>query len=70
MLSSAMVTIGRNIEANLPSTMKYALVIVFEEDPPHLIYSGELRTKGAAQALREVADRIDPIVQPPVKKVK
>lgn len=67
MLSSAMVTIGRNIEANLPSTMKYGLVVIFEEDPPHLIYSGQLRTKQVAQAFREVAERIDP---PPVKKVK
>lgn len=67
MLSSAMVSIGRNIEALLPSTMKYAMVTIFENDDPHLIYSGELRSQQVAKALRAVADRLDP---PPVRKVK
>jgi galactose-1-phosphate uridylyltransferase len=64
MLSSALVAIGRNIEALLPTTMKYALVITFTDDPPHVIYSGELTSKAMAHALRAAADKVDPVVVP------
>jgi hypothetical protein len=44
--------------------MKYALIITHEEDQPTLIYSGELKIKQLAQALRAVVDRLDPVVIP------
>jgi phage gp29-like protein len=60
MLSSALVSIGRNIEALIPSTMKYALAIAINDDEPQLIYSGEMTSYAVAKVLRTIADRIDP----------
>jgi hypothetical protein len=61
MLDSAVVVITRNIEAVLPSTMNYALVIIFADDDPMLVHSGNINTAMVVNELRAAAD----IARPP-----
>ena len=72
MLNSAIQVITRNLEAVLPTTMKYALVVIFEEDDPRTWWSNGITTSEVAYELRLAADISCPTVvkEPPVKGKK
>jgi galactose-1-phosphate uridylyltransferase len=70
MLASALGVITRNIDSVLPTTMRYVLLITFEDDEPLVVHSGTMNKALVVEELLTAVDRIDRIDAPTRKKEK
>jgi galactose-1-phosphate uridylyltransferase len=59
MLASALGVITRNIDSVLPTTMRYVLLITFEDDEPLVVHSGTMNKALVIEELLAAVDRID-----------